>query len=150
MTSGWTRGWFFRSYKKAYLFNSTKSRQHTKCSQVYPIGWGQIRPRSYLPTRPRVKMNWGLSDSRISSVQGLRRFFTPPSSRAFSYFLRRFSRHHRTLTSFKLHPNAHFQDCFMPYVLCFIQTCCPLNLWLFLLILWPRPVFSCLRYFSYY
>ncbi len=51
-------------------------------------------------TRPRVKLNWGLSDSRISSVQGLRRFFTPTSSRVFSHFLRRFSRHHRTLTSF--------------------------------------------------
>jgi hypothetical protein len=49
-------------------------------------------------TRPRVKLNWGLSDSRISSVQGLRRFFTPASSRVFSYFLRRFSRYHRTLT----------------------------------------------------
>jgi hypothetical protein len=35
--------------QKDYLFNRTKSRQHTKCLQVYPIGWGQIRPRSYLP-----------------------------------------------------------------------------------------------------
>ncbi len=112
------------------------------CKYMYPIGWGQIRPRSYLPkqttlnphlrlyvcylfrrvhtlrkityiivgsgwvvflksfTRPRVKLNWGFSDSRISSVQGLRRFFTPASSRVFSYFLGRFSRHHRTLTFF--------------------------------------------------
>jgi hypothetical protein len=46
--------------KERYLFNRTKSRQHTKCLQVYPIGWGQIRPRSYLPDRQRLILTWGL------------------------------------------------------------------------------------------